>query len=102
MRWYNTERRYCCLREKNRLDGLFFHDIKVEEMHPELAMIMKIIFTLSHGEASVERGFNGNNVVLKQNQKHKTVASGKFIKNHMATNNLLLHTVFPLSAPGGY
>lgn len=90
-------------KKKQRMDDLFFHYIKVEEIHPELAVIMKIIFTLSNRQTNVECGFNDNNVVLKQNQKHKTVASRKFIKNHMATNNLLLHTVFPLtSAPDGY
>ena len=29
---------------------------------------MQIIFVLSHGQASVERGFNDNNLVLKLNQ----------------------------------
>ena len=75
------------------MDDLFFHDIKVEEMYPELAVIMKIIFTLSHPQTNVERGFNDNNVVLKQNQKHETVVSRRFLKNYMTPNNLLLHTL---------
>ena len=62
-------------------------------MYPELAVIMKIIFTLSHPQTNVERGFNDNNVVLKQNQKHETVVSRRFLKNYMTPNNLLLHTL---------
>ena len=79
-------------RKTQRLDDLFFQDMKVEETYPDLAMIMKIIFTLSHGQASVERGFN-DNVVLKQNQKDGTVVSRRFIKNHLSANNLLPHTL---------
>ena len=47
---------------------------------------MKIVFPLSHGQASIESGFN-DNVVLKQNQKDHTV------KNYMSTNNILSETV---------
>ena len=79
-------------RKSQRLDDFFFQDLKVEDSYPDLALIMKVVFTLSHGQASVERGFNDNNVVLKQNQKDNTVVSRRFIKNYMSANNFLPHT----------
>ena len=54
---------------------------------------MKIIFTLSGSQASVERGFNDNNIVLKDNQKENTVVARRFIKDYMNKNNYLPHTV---------
>ena len=54
---------------------------------------LKIIFPLSHGQASVKRCSNENNVVLKQNQKHETVVLRMFIKSHMTANKLLPHTL---------
>ena len=79
-------------RKSQRLDDFFFQDLKVEDSYPDLALIMKVVFTLSHGQASVERGFNDNNAVLKQNQKDNTVVSRRFIKNYMSANNFLPHT----------
>lgn len=55
-------------RKTQQLDVLYFDDVRVHEKYPELSTIMKIIFVLSHDQASVERGFNDNNLVLKLNQ----------------------------------
>ena len=65
----------------------------MEVTYPDLAMVMKTVFTLSHGQASVERGFNDNNIALKQNQKDDTIVARRFIKNYLSANNLLPHTV---------
>ena len=73
-------------RKSQRLDDFFFQEMKK-------AMVMKIVFTLSHGQASVECGFNDNNIVLKQNQKDDTIVARKLIKNYLSANNLLPHTV---------
>ena len=51
--------------KSNVLMNLYFNDFKVHENYPAFSTLLKIIFTLSHGQASVERGFNDNNVVLK-------------------------------------
>ena len=66
--------------------------MKMEVTYPDLAMVMKIVFTLSHGQASVEHGFNDNNIVLKQNQKDDTIIARRFIKNYLSANNLLPKT----------
>ena len=80
-------------RKTKRLDEFFFHDLKIEDNYPDLSIIMKIIFTLSGGQAHVERGFNDNNVVLKDNQKDNTVVARRFIKDYMAKNQYVAHTV---------
>ena len=74
------------------MDLFFFHDIRIGEKYPELAAIVKIILTLSHGEASVERGFNDNNIVLKDNHKSDSVVARRFIKNYLSEGGLKHHT----------
>ena len=39
---------------EQRLDDLYFKDFKVHENCPAFSSLLKIIFTLSHGQASVE------------------------------------------------
>ena len=69
-----------------RLDDLYFKDFKVDENYPAFATLLKIIFTLSHGQASVEQGFSGNNVVLKDNISNVSVIASRFLKNYMWVN----------------
>ena len=66
---------------------------RIGEKYPELAAIVKIILTLSHGQASVERGFNDNNIVLKDNHKSDSVVACRFIKNYLSEGGLKPHTV---------
>ena len=54
---------------------------------------MQIVFVLSHGQASVERGFNGNNLVLKLNQNYDTVVARRFIKDHLKAHQAQPHTL---------
>ena len=70
-------------RKTQQLDDLYFDDIRVHEKYPELSTVTQIIFVLNHGQASVERGFNDNNLVLKFNQIDYTVVAGRFIKDHL-------------------
>ena len=48
---------------------------------------------MSHGQASVERGFNDNNIVLKDNLKSDSVVARRFIKNYLSEGGLKPHTV---------
>ena len=78
---------------KQRLDDFFFKTLKVGERYPNLATLMKVVFTLSHGQASVERGFNDNNLVLKDNLKDNSIVARRFVKNYMSANGLKPRTV---------
>ena len=72
---------------EQRLDDLYFKDFKVHENYPAFSTLLKIIFTLSHGQISVERGFSDNNVLLKDNSNVSVIAR-RFLKNCMRVNNV--------------
>ena len=54
---------------------------------------MQIVFILSHGQASVEHGFNDNNLVLKLNQIDDTVVARRFIKDYLKAQQVQPHTL---------
>ena len=80
-------------RKTQRLDDLYFDGIRVHEKYPELSSVMQIVFVLSHGQASVERGFNDINLVLKLNQNDDTVVARRFIKDHLKVHQVQQHTL---------
>ena len=81
-------------RDECRLDDLFFQKLGIEDSYPSLAMILKIIFYMSHGQASVERGFGfDNNNVLKHNMGENTVISRRSIKNYPPVNAIEPYTI---------
>ena len=53
-------------RNEHRLDDFCFKDVCVQK-YDELSYVTRIILTLSHGQASVERGFSQNVTVLETN-----------------------------------
>lgn len=77
---------------KKRLDDFFFHDLPTS-IPAELSSILKLVFTLSHGQASVERGFSVNNIVLKTNMKPESITARKIIIDHMRSKELQPHTL---------
>ena len=77
-------------RKTQRLDDLYFDDIRFHEKYPELSTVMQIV-VLSHGQASVS-GFNSNNLVLKLNRNDDTTVAGRFIKDHLKAHQVQPHT----------
>ena len=75
------------------LDDFFFQKLGIENSYPSLAVILKIIFCMSYVQASVERGFNGKNVVLKDNMGENTIIARRFIKNYLRVNAIEPYTV---------
>jgi len=41
--------------------------------------IFRITFTLSHGQAAVERGFSINNELMVENTKEESLIAGRFV-----------------------
>ena len=74
--------------QSNVFDDLYFKDFKVHENYPAFSTLLKIVFTLSYGQASVEWGFNDNSVVLKDNISNVSVIARRFFKNYMRVNNV--------------
>ena len=76
----------------NRLDDFFLNNMEMQ-LPNELASILKILMIVSHRQASVERSFNVNNTILKDNMKCKSITARKTIINHMKSKGLKAHTV---------
>ena len=67
--------------------------MSVEKEYPQVAEVMKMIFSISHGEAAVERGFSHNKTVLQNNITAKSVCSKRFVKDYLLSNGILPHEV---------
>jgi len=72
----------------NRLDRFYFETIKVSVDYKVLSKVFIFIFTLSHGQASIERGFSINSNMLSENMKEKSLISCRTIKDFMVSNKL--------------
>ena len=54
----------------------------------KVAEVLKIVLTLSHGQASVERGFSVNKSLLVENLSAKSLISQRIVYDHMNFHNL--------------
>ena len=81
------------LSKLGRLDDFYFKQLKVGKKYPELASVIMVILTLSHGQADVERGFSVNPDVLEDNIKDDSIVSKRLVKDYMTSNKLKPHTV---------
>ena len=55
-------------------------------------MILQLIFTINHGKASMERGFNLNKLPLAQNVEELIIRSQRLIKDHLLSHKLSPHS----------
>ena len=55
-------------RSNKRLDDFYFRDINITK-YPDLAFVVKLVLTLSHGQASVERGFSVDKAIITNNPR---------------------------------
>ena len=69
--------------KSQRLDEFFFGKLQVEKRFPKLSVLMKIVCTLSHGQASVERGFSFNKGLAEVNLAEKSLVSRRMISDYM-------------------
>ena len=74
------------------MDEFYFHKIGVAT-YQDVAFVIRLLLTLSHGEAAVERGFSHNNALLKVNVNPETVISKRVIKDHMLAHNLKPYSI---------
>ena len=75
-----------------RLDDFFFQKSTLK-ISNELKSILKLVLVISHGQASVKRGFNTNKSISKVNLSEKSMVSRKMIIDHMQKNSLLPSTI---------
>ena len=74
------------------LDDFFFKLVGVEK-YKDLSFLLKIVPTLSYGQAAVERNFNLGNALLNYNMSEDSIKSKKVIKDHKLSNGLEPHTI---------
>ena len=58
-----------------------------------MSSVIKLVLTLSHGQASVERGFSVNKDVVTDNIPVDGIVGRRLVRDFMLTNNLNPHTV---------
>ena len=78
--------------KEHRLDEFFFKELGLAK-YKELSYFVRIILTLSHGQAAVACGFNHNDYVLQPNMTPNTIISKRLIKDHMLAHKLEPHTI---------
>ncbi|KAL5457619.1 hypothetical protein EMCRGX_G034900 [Ephydatia muelleri] len=66
---------------QDRLD-IFLHD-KMCTPYPKLWMAVRMALLLSHGQATIERGFSVNKKVVIENQQTKNLIARRLIKDHI-------------------
>lgn len=70
--------------EKDRLDT-FLKNL-THQKYPELWIVIKKLLLLSHGQATVEKGFSMNKEAIKDNQKASSLISRRLIKDYITAN----------------
>ena len=74
------------------LDEFYFDIVKVPKFK-ELSSLVKIILSLSHGQADAERRFSLNSGALQDNIADKSIVSKRLIKDYLLSSNKKPHTV---------
>ena len=77
--------------KKQRIDDFYFHSLANIFEHNELCDVLKLVFTISHEQAGVERGFSQNKNLLNQNMEALTIPSRRKVKDHLISNKIVLH-----------
>ena len=70
-------------RKKERMDNFYFKKFDMDDTYRNLAIVLQLIFVLSHGQASVERGFSLNKGVLNDNMTELSIISRRVVKDHL-------------------
>ena len=85
--------KFCCFDSSTKdLDEFYFNEIDLQSFK-ELSFLMKIILSLGHCQASVERSFSVNNTVINVNMSEDSIVAKKIIKDHMISNKLTPESV---------
>ena len=77
-------------KSSGRVDDYFFKTIGIND---QLGEVAKAMFSLSHGQADVERGFSINKKAIKDNQGERSLVARRQIKDFMQINKYQAHKV---------
>lgn len=68
---------------ESRLDALMFESVALNQRMAPLWNVMKNLLLLSHGQATVERGFSVNRQIETENMIEQTVVSERLVCDHL-------------------
>ena len=77
---------------KDRLDDFYYHHACISN-YKERSIVVRLVLTLSHGQAAVERGFSINNTSVKTNMAPVSIISLRIIEDYLIANQLKPHTI---------
>lgn len=81
------------------LDSFYYSVFpNLDTSYPKLPFLLKLIFILSHGQASVERGFGLRNFTPKDNISELSIDSKRVIIDHMLSNGFKPESI-PIDTP---
>ena len=79
---------------KSDLDFFYFHELGIKtKKHENFLFVLKVILTLSHGQAAVERSFSLGKSSLQTNITEESIIAKTIVQNHLQANkdNLSLY-----------
>ena len=92
-------------RETGRVDTFYFDRLSNKADFKELWKVVKLLLALSHGQATVERGFSSNKEVMVENLAQHSLVAQRVICDHVRSVGGVLNVVFSkellLSAASG-
>lgn len=68
---------------KDRLDELLYNNLAKNEDMQDLWQVARTILLLSHGQATVERGFSVNKETMADNMMEHTLIAKRVVKDHL-------------------
>ena len=80
--------------ESNRVDTFYFDRLANEADLKELWKVVKLLLTLSHGQATVERSFSSNKGVMVENLAQYSLVAQRVICDHVRSVGGVLNVAF--------
>ena len=81
------------MRSRHRLDDFFFDELTGFSKHKELCMVLQVLFVISHGQASLERGSSLNKSLLTYNKEKRSIQSRHLMKDQLLLKKLSQHSL---------
>lgn len=67
----------------DRVDSLLFETMSKNKAFSKIWHVVKMLLVLSHGQASMERGFSINKEIIVENQKEHSLIAQRLIVGHI-------------------
>lgn len=80
--------------ETGRVDAFYFDRLANKADLKELWKVGKLLLALSHGQATVERGFSSNKEVMVENLAQHSLVAQRVICDHVRSVGSVLNVVF--------